>query len=97
VARRLEVLPAALEEALAATRWYLERDERVADAYDAELSRAFDQIERAPETWPSHHYGTHRFLLRRFPYELVYKIYPDVVVIVAVAHCKRKPGYWQHR
>lgn len=97
MARRLEVLPAALQEAVAATRWYLERDERVAAAYEAELSRVFDEIERAPETWPEHHHGTHRMLLRRFPYEVVYKIYSDVVLIIAVAHCRRKPGYWRRR
>jgi toxin ParE1/3/4 len=97
VARRLEVLSVALEEVLAATRWYLERDERVAHAYEAEISGAFELIERAPETWPSHHHDTHRVLLRRFPYEVIYKIYPDVVLIIAVAHCKRKPGYWRHR
>jgi toxin ParE1/3/4 len=44
-----------------------------------------------------HHHGTHRFLLQRFPYEIVYKIYPDVVLIIAVAHNKRRPGYWRHR
>ena len=97
VAKRLEVLPAALEEALAATRWYLERDERVAEAFEVELSRAFDRIERVPETWPEHHHGTRRVLLRRFPYEVIYKIYSEVVLIVAVAHSKRKPGYWRHR
>ena len=97
VARRLEVLPAALQEAVAATRWYLEHDERVAAAYEAELTRVFDEIERAPETWPRHHHGTHRFLLRRFPYEVVYKIYTELVLIIAVAHCKRKPGYWRQR
>lgn len=97
MARRLEVLPAALQEAVAASRWYLERDERVAAAYETELSRVFDEIERVPETWPHHHHGTHRLLLGRFPYEVVYKIYADVVLIIAVAHCKRKPGYWRQR
>jgi plasmid stabilization system protein ParE len=97
VAKRLEVLPAAIEKALAATRWYLEQDERVAEAFEVELSWAFDRIERVPETWPEHHHGTRRALLRRFPYDVIYKIYSEVVLIVAVAHGKRKPGYWRHR
>jgi toxin ParE1/3/4 len=82
---------------VAATVWYLERNERVAAAYEAELSRAFTEIERRLETWPHHHHGTRRILLRRFPYEVVYKIYSEVVLLVAVAHCKRKPGYWRPR
>ena len=95
--KRLEVLPAAVAEAIAAVGWYLERDERVAGAFEDELARAFAEIGRAPETWPMHLHGTRRLLLRRFPYEVVYKMYPEVVLIVAVAHCKRNPGYWRRR
>jgi len=97
VAKRLEVLPAAVAEGVAAASWYLERDDRVAGAFEDELARAFAEIERTPETWPAHVHGTHRFLLRRFPYEVVYKTYSEVVLIVAVAHCKRRPGYWRRR
>jgi hypothetical protein len=39
---------------------------------------------RLPETWPHHHHGTRRSLLQRLPYEVVYKIYADVVLIIAV-------------
>jgi hypothetical protein len=95
--KALEVLPAAIQEAVTATQWYLDRDERVAAAYEGELSRVFDKIERVPETSPHHHHGTDRLLLQRFPYEVVYEIYSDVLLIIAAAHCKRKPGYWRHR
>ena len=97
MASTLEVLPVAAEEATTAARWYFERDARLAVAFEAELTRAFEAIERAPETWATYHHGTHRFLLQRFPYEVVYKVYPEVVLVVAIAHCKRKPGYWRHR
>jgi hypothetical protein len=33
----------------------------------------------------------------RFPYQIVYRRRPDEIVIVAVAHVKRKPGYWKDR
>ena len=97
MAKRLEVLPAAVAEAVAAAGWYRERDERVAGAFEDDLARAFAEIERTPEAWPVHLHGTRRFLLRRFPYEVVYKVYPEVALIVAVAHCKRRPGYWRRR
>ena len=54
-------------------------------------------IARAPETWPEYLYGTRRYLLRHFPFAVVYLVDPDVVTIVAVAHSKRKPGYWRKR
>jgi hypothetical protein len=28
---------------------------------------------------------------------VLYSIEPDFVLIIAVMHCHREPGYWQHR
>lgn len=35
--------------------------------------------------------------IRRFPFSLLYVIEPDRIRIIAVAHQKRRPGYWSHR
>ena len=40
---------------------------------------------------------TRRALVARFPYQLVYRIRPAEIVIVAIAHLKRRPGYWKTR
>ena len=37
------------------------------------------------------------FSLGRFPYRLVYEIARDEVVILAVGHHSRRPGYWLNR
>ena len=36
-------------------------------------------------------------LISRFPYSLLYVIEPDRIRIIAVAHQKRRPGYWSRR
>jgi plasmid stabilization system protein ParE len=41
--------------------------------------------------------GIRRRILRRFPYAILYAIEDDMVVIVAVAHQRRRPGYWERR
>ena len=38
-----------------------------------------------------------RLVLRRFPYQLIYRVEADVIVIYAVAHQSRRPGYWRKR
>lgn len=40
-----------------------------------------------------------RRLLNRFPYSIIYVVYgaSDTIEIVAVAHGKRRPGYWADR
>lgn len=37
------------------------------------------------------------FVLRKFPFSVVYAVLPDVVYIVAIAHGSREPGYWRLR
>ena len=36
-------------------------------------------------------------LLIRFPYSILHVIEPDRIRVVAVAHQKRRPGYWNYR
>lgn len=38
-----------------------------------------------------------RRIVRRFPYSVLYATEDDEVVILAVAHQSRRPGYWQRR
>ena len=38
-----------------------------------------------------------RLLVKRFPYQLIYRVEGDEIVIYAVAHQKRRPGYWRKR
>ncbi len=38
-----------------------------------------------------------RFLLDRFPYSVIAACLEDELVVVAIAHHSRKPGYWRKR
>lgn len=42
--------------------------------------------------------GTNRRMpLRRFPYSIVYLLLPEEIRVIAIAHQRRKPGYWRGR
>ena len=41
--------------------------------------------------------GRRRFVMRRFPYSLIYNAVDQQIRILAVAHHGRRPGYWQDR
>ncbi len=96
-ALRLEIHPDAVEEAGEARLWYAERSSSAADAFVDELDAAAEKILEAPQRWPHHLYGTQRYLLRRFPFSVVYRLKGEVIQIVAIAHAKRRPGYWRER
>jgi len=93
----IEFHPYALEEARGAYLWYYERNKSAAKAFLAEIDRAVQKIQEAPRRWPSYIAGSRRFLLRRFPFSVVYTAEKNSVVIVAVAHGRRLPGYWKER
>jgi len=80
-----------------ALQWYFERNEAVAFKFWEEVNKAVEKISATPHRWAKHIQATHRLLLHRFPYAIVYRELPDSIQIVAVAHLSRRPGYWSSR
>lgn len=89
--------PEAQDEYEDALAWYRVRSHQAADRFEAEVERVVVLIAAAPAMFPPYD-GVHRFaMLRRFPYSLVYRVAPDGVDVIAVAHSRRRPGYWRRR
>ena len=93
----VEVHPLAAAEAESAERWYRERNETAATRFRRELDRAVELIAERPEAAPPFVGNTRRFLLRRFPFFVVYRVHSGHVQVVAVAHARRRPHYWRER
>jgi plasmid stabilization system protein ParE len=93
----LELHPAAEAEARAALLRYRARDPAVADRFIAALDRAMERVANDPERWPSYSHGTRRLLLRRFPFAIIYRVALTRTLVVAIAHQRRRPGYWRRR
>jgi toxin ParE1/3/4 len=93
----VEVHPLAADEAEAAERWYRDRNETAATRFRRELDRAVGLIAERPDAAPPYVGNTRRFLLRRFPFFVVYRVFSQHVQVVAVAHARRRPQYWLQR
>ncbi|MDH4458051.1 MAG: type II toxin-antitoxin system RelE/ParE family toxin [Nevskia sp.] len=93
----VEFHPAAAEEVEAAEAWYGERNPLAAAAFRAELSRAVESVRAHPEHGPPYLADTRRRPFRWFPFSLVYRSEPARILVIAVAHHRRKPGYWRER
>lgn len=89
--------PAARIELREARLWYEERSPLSAVAFLQEFDAAVSCIAEAPTRYALSEYGTRRVALQRFPYNVVYRVGVAEIIIVAVAHQKRRPGYWSHR
>jgi plasmid stabilization system protein ParE len=89
--------PLAADEAEASRRWYFARNPILADAFRLELDSAIASIAESPGRWPRIHERFRRYLLHRFPFSVVYIERADFIEVIAVAHHRRKPGYWTER
>ena len=89
--------PEAAVEYTEAFAWFAERSERAAARFEAEIERVLGQIRASPRSWRATHGPIRRFLIRRFPYAIYYFEAEIQITILAIAHGKRRDGYWASR
>ena len=98
----VRVEPEAKQELEAAAAWYEERREGLGLELVAEVDAVFTAIARNPVRFPlyprvSPELGVRRAGARRFPYSIAFIDLPTVVRVLAIAHERRRPGYWVGR
>lgn len=90
--------PEAQREYRSAVAWYRQRSPSAARRFVAEVDRVVTQIGAHPESYGWHDDEFREAMVRRFPYVVLYRVRPTGdVLIVAVAHTSREPGYWRGR
>ena len=96
-AKPLEIHPEALDELKSALAWYSERSKTAAFNFISEIDKAIGSIAQSPSRWPHDDDGTHKFTLRRYPFAIIYRETETRVQLIAIAHGRRRPGYWKKR
>jgi len=93
--RFLAEAAAELDEAL--THYQERGDQALAERMLAQVSGLLDLLAVHPDLGHVAARGVRRFGLKRFPFDLVYRVDGEQLVVVAVVHHRRKPGFWQTR
>ncbi len=62
-----------------------------------EIEHSVSLVCKSPEIAQKSSGEIRRFVLARFPYSLIYVEEEKEILILAVAHHKREPGYWKNR
>ena len=94
---KFEFHPQALIEYEQAAGYYAGHRAGLEREFINAVEHAIDQILRAPHTWRKFEDDVRRCLTRVFPYAVLYSIEPDAILIIAVMHNRREPGYWRER
>jgi len=90
-------LEPAEAEMLEAAEYYEDQVENLGGEFLAELRHAVNAIIENPQSGRLIRGEIRRRLLRRFPFGILYRIDPEEIVILAVMHLRRRPGYWTDR
>ena len=78
-------------------RYYEDKAPGLGIAFIAEVHRVAAVVASQPGIGSPVDDELRKFILRRFPYNVIYAVERDEVVITAVAHHKRRPFYWGRR
>jgi hypothetical protein len=100
--RKLRILAAAAEEAAEAAAWYEMQRPGLGTEFERAVNTALDLLEEeivplASVPGTAGERGAKRLILKRFPYDVVVRERGDEVVVIALAHHSRRPGYWRDR
>jgi hypothetical protein len=95
--RQLRFHPDAEQEYLTALAWYRERSLIAATNFESAFEQAVRRIKESPQRWPLYFDDFRKYTLRQYPFSMVYQDLLSETVIFAVAHGRRRPGYWRDR
>ena len=92
-----EFHPEAEEEFIEQAARYESEVPGLGERFGREVNRVIELLLENPRIGASVDENLRHFVLRRFPHSIIYAVVADTLIIVAVAHGSRKPGYWRSR
>jgi len=95
--KRLEIHPLAEKELNDAIDYYESCARNLGLEFLDEVEDSFNSISSSPSTWAAAADTCQRFLLKRFPYAVIYREEKTVIEILAISHNHRRPKYWVER
>ena len=91
---KLHILELAALEIEDGQEYYNLQQAKLGDSFKRDVQIAIDNIVASPKLYPPIDGGLRRCVLHRFPYNIFYAIDDDMIIILSVAHQRRKPYYW---
>ena len=100
--RELVLDKAAEEELVAAVSWYEQRKPGVGEDFLVAVEATFELIQRFPQIGrlrpaDAKERRVRKLSVEGFPFSVMYREMPNGIYVVAIAHDRRRPGYWRRR
>ncbi len=92
-----DFLPGARADFDSSFDWYASQSKTAAERFSIAVDSALSRIARDPEQFVRIDARHRECLVKRFPFRIIFRMEASRIVVVAIAHAKRRPGYWKGR
>lgn len=93
----LNILGPAQRDVVEARDWYDRQQSGLGERFSESVESAIQQLLGDPTSWPVIEGDVHRCPVRSFPFDVLFFVEGNDVLIVAVMDQRRRPGYWKDR
>jgi plasmid stabilization system protein ParE len=93
----VDYLAAARRDFDEAFDWYAARSSDAAVGFVNEVNTALARMASDPERFAAVDNQHRQCPVSRYPFRIIYRVSGERVLVVAIAHAKRRPGYWKDR
>lgn len=80
-----------------ASAYYAQARPGLGEAFIVEVEQAVAALAASPHAGTEVESDVRWWLVKRFPYSVLYRLHDDQIRILAIAHQKRRPFYWRGR
>lgn len=94
---KVRYLDVAREEISEAADYYAAISPELGAAFRRELRQLLRLVATMPLAWPASGADTRKCLMTRFPFLVIYVPLPNELLVLAVGHQHRRPGFWRDR
>ncbi len=94
---QIDFHPEATSELEDSLDWYLQRSVAASRGLARAVDSALDKRSKDPQRFPRVDRRHQACNLQGYPFQIVYRHEGEKIYIIAVAHAKRRPGYWRRR
>ncbi len=95
--RKVVYHPKAFEELIEAADYYEACSHGLGERFLDNVENAVNFIRHSGLVFSPDKSGRRKYIVKKFPYLLIYRVKEDHIFILAVAHAARKPDYWKSR
>lgn len=77
--------------------FYSKDSTKVADAFFKQINLGFENIKQNPKSFPIAHKDIRKYVVKKFPFVIYYRIVRTLIQVIAIFHTSRNPEIWNER